>query len=389
MPQPPAQRGLSWFLNDALPLWLDQGVDWERGGFAEALEHQQLSNTADFRRLRVTARQIYTFAAATRMDVGGARDAMLHGLDFLLGPARHPDWGFASKFDLQGHTIDDSRDLYDLAFVCFALAHAYDITQDSELYDEAKRLLQDLIVHLSHPAGGFEEAAPARFPRRQNPHMHLLEACLAWSAHAPGSIFEEQARNLLKLFEAQLFHAETGSLPEYFDKDWTPLRTSGMLTTEPGHHFEWVWLLHEAQRLQLLPDSYQASNALYAFATQHGLDTETGMLLGEVSEKGQLLSPSVRLWPATEWTKAEAIRISKSAKTPSEGVETAWSTVERFLHGAPRGLWHETWHPDHGFQPGPSPASSLYHIVMAIETMQDTAGAQHILSTQPLSEPSR
>jgi mannose/cellobiose epimerase-like protein (N-acyl-D-glucosamine 2-epimerase family) len=52
---------------------------------------------------------------------------------------------------------------------------------------DAAALLNYLRVNFSHPAGGYKENIPDRdqapipsdLPRRQNPHMHPFEACLA------------------------------------------------------------------------------------------------------------------------------------------------------------------------------------------------------------------
>lgn len=369
------QRSLRWFREHALPLWLERGLDRKRGGFFEALDHEKVENTVEFRRLRVAARQIYAFSAAVRLGVPDAREGVDHGLDFLLGPARCPEWGFANRFDLDGRITDDCQDLYDLAFVLFALAHAHDVTRDPALRDEAEALLRDIHTHLRHPAGGFEEAAPPRQPRRQNPHMHLLEACLAWTRQVPGSLFEAEAKALLKLFSKKLFQAEPGALPEYYAEDWSILGADDHIATEPGHHFEWAWLLHEAGQMGLLPAPHIATTALYDFAHRYGVDTKTGLPLGEVSTQGRVLSRSVRLWPATEWTKAEVVHSAPSGGSEAR-VEAAWSAVERFLNAAPTGLWCEHWNPDDGFLPGPSPATSLYHITMAIEVMQAASGPQ-------------
>lgn len=373
MTELPSERGMRWFGTAALPLWLDRGLDRRKGGFFEALDHQTVENTADFRRLRVTARQIYVFAAAVRLGLPDAREGLDHGLSFLLGPARHPDWGFANKFDLNSHVTDSTRDLYDLAFVCFALAHAYDILRDRALLDEAITLLTDIRAHMSHPEQGFQESLPPRLPRRQNPHMHLLEACLAWCGLTSEPLFKQQAEELLQLFITRIYQTGTtpgtGSLPEYYHDDWTPHTTEGAWVIEPGHHLEWVWLLHEAARLNLTqsPKTQHMAEALYRFAKEHGFDRATGVPFGEVSQQGRVLQKSMRLWVSTEWTKAETVHSG-----PARGayIETAWSMTERFLHSAPPGLWHETWDPQaNAFSTGPAPASSLYHIVMAIETM--------------------
>jgi mannose-6-phosphate isomerase len=39
-------------------------------------------------------------------------------------------------------------------------------------------------------------------------------------------------------------HPETGSLREFFDGDWNPLASDEGRIVEPGHQFEWAWLLN-------------------------------------------------------------------------------------------------------------------------------------------------
>lgn len=366
-----ARNGLEWFSRDALPLWLDRGLDRKRGGFYEALDQDSAQNTADFRRLRVVTRQTYVFSAALRLGLSGAREGLDHALAFLLGPARHPEGGFANRFDMDGKVIDPTRDLYDLAFTCFALAHAYDVTRDAALRDEAVALAGFIRRQMAHPEGGYQEALPPKTPRRQNPHMHFLEACLAWAELDPEGPFVALAGELAGLFRSRFYEPQTGTLPEFFDESLVALPGEGGIVTEPGHHFEWVWLLHHAQRLGLWSAGPE-QEALYRFAHAHGIDPDTGMSFGEVSTTGQVLAVPTRLWAATEWTKAEAIMPDPQA--PQKAAQ-AWAISERFLQTDIPGLWHERWNPAQGgFVPGPAPATSFYHIVMAIEVLADSAG---------------
>ena len=51
-----------WLITQAAPLWLEHGVDRARGGYFDQLHHRDASNGCDFKRLRVTCRQIFVFA---------------------------------------------------------------------------------------------------------------------------------------------------------------------------------------------------------------------------------------------------------------------------------------------------------------------------------------
>src|SRR5687768_11931338 len=116
------EDGLDWLLQSAWPLWLERGVDWARGGFHEHLDLGAIRCRADFRRLRVLARQVYVFSTAAVYGVERAAEAAELGLDCLLRRARQADGGYARRFDLRNEAVDLTRDLYDHAFVLLAFA---------------------------------------------------------------------------------------------------------------------------------------------------------------------------------------------------------------------------------------------------------------------------
>lgn len=356
-----AQGALDWLLDTSLPLWLSRGLDRERGGFHESLDPVTGGCDADFRRLRVATRQTYVWAAAMRLGYAEAEEGLHHGLKFLTGPARHTEGGFCNRFDLNGKVTDATRDLYDLAFVAFALAHAYDVTGDTTLRDEADALAALISKDMPHSSGGFHEALPPRLPRRQNPHMHLLEAALAWSELDPEGPWTGIAKDLVALFQTRLFDPATGALPEYFDADLRPVTDDQMV--EPGHHFEWVWLLHHAKRLGIAEQTNEAG-ALYDFAHRFGIGP-SGVPHGALALDGQILPVATRIWAPAEWLKAEAVTPGPDRDAR---VGRAWAAVQRYLEADMPGLWHERLDKD-AFVPGPAPATSLYHLVLAIEVM--------------------
>lgn len=363
-----ATRASSWLFEIAMPLWLHHGVDWERGGFYESLTSESLQPATTFKRLRVLTRQIYVFSEGALNGVPRAEAAVHHGLDFLLNQARHPDGGFASRQDMDGGVIDPTRDLYDLAFVMFSLAHAYRVTNDPQLKAEALSLLTFIRSEMRHPAGGYVEALPPRAPRRQNPHMHLLEAGLACLEYMPDPTFAALVDELTTLCQRAFLNSDRDRLFEYFEDDLTqPLRPDGLAVVEPGHHLEWAWLLEEVRRVRGL--SVMNVEPLAHFALTQGLGSDTGFLRGEMYENGGVSEPSVRLWPHGEWLKA-ALRVKAVGETWGD----AWGAMERFLDAPTPGVWHEQWNAVTGrFVTGPAPASTLYHITSAISELRNAA----------------
>jgi mannose-6-phosphate isomerase len=350
-----------WLLHRALPLWLAHGIDRPSGGFHEALAPDGYGCDAPFRRLRVVTRQIYVFAQAHRAGIAGGDEAVALGLHFLERHAALPEGGYAWRFNLRHEPTDTTRDLYDHAFVLLALAAATTVLPVPPLRRRALDLLAFIDTAFAHAAGGYLESLPPALPRRQNPHMHLLEALLAAHEAFGDPVFLTRATELVALFLHRQFDAETGALPEFFTETWLPERQDGVFLTEPGHHCEWVWLLH--RYVTLAGPNHGAGHAaatLMAFAGRYGVHAGTGDLVDTVDSSGGQVQRTARLWPQTERLKAEKFR----ADSTPHRISHAASQLGAWLH--PDGLWFERRDADGAFVPGAAPASSLYHLTCAI-----------------------
>lgn len=360
------QSANNWLLNSALPIWIDKGIDWSRGGFFEELDLRDFSCAADYKRVRVLARQIYVFSVACDYGVSNARKAVAQGLEFLINKHRLPEGGFASRVTLQGDIIEAPLDLYDLSFCLFALAHGYKLLGDGRLKEEALYLTQFILDRFRHSAGGFKESLLDTNPRRQNPHMHLFEALIEWQLLSDNPLFYQISNEIITLFFDKFYCSDIGALIEYFDDNLFPACGHLGQITEPGHHFEWVWLLN---RYKYISDCDLCDyTKLYQFANLYGLNNNTRLLWGEVSLDGSPVASLVRLWPHTEWIKAELV--INDAATLSDRVSTAWLALSRFFDCPQPGLWYEIFdHQTNKFLDTPAPASSLYHIVLAIEAL--------------------
>jgi mannose/cellobiose epimerase-like protein (N-acyl-D-glucosamine 2-epimerase family) len=357
-----------WLRDDAWPLWLEHGIDWKRRAFHEHLDLASLQCRAEFRRLRVAARQTYVFSKAASHGVPRAREAVVLGLEFLRGPARLPEGGFAWRFDLDNRPIDRTRDLYDHAFVLLAFAAAAPIAGAESLRAEAVELVDYICRNFSHAAGGYEESIPPAMPRRQNPHMHLFEALLAAHDAFGDQVFFARAQELADIFLNRFFQAREAALPECFDATLTPERDAGRFLVEPGHHYEWVWLLDwyaqaaAAMGKPASPGSRSASDALLGFADRFAVNPGTGLVVNGLWSDGAVQDAGHRLWPQTERLKAEARRKVAAA----DCLARALVALGRHLEGARPGLWIERM--DAGGKAGadPAPATSLYHLTTAL-----------------------
>jgi len=350
----------AWLRDTAWPRWLADGIDRKRGSFFEALALDGSGCTAGFRRLRVVARQIVVFSAAHRHGVPGAADAVRIGLRFLDEHAAHADGGYAWRFDLDHRVIDATRDLYDHAFVLLALSSAASVLPAAQLRPRAEALLTWIIQAFAHTSGGFVESLPPALPRRQNPHMHLLEACLAAHEAFGGSLFVHVGQTLVELFQDRIFDRSAGAIPEFFDEAWNPDRSSGVFLVEPGHHCEWVWLLDWYQRLTGVQAGLQSiAIRLMDFVDRYGVGPH-GHLVDVLGSDGSVIEGAARLWPQTEWLRAEYLRANPHPLMQAMASRSLAALLR------PDGLWHERCSADGTLWQGPAPASSLYHLTGAI-----------------------
>jgi mannose-6-phosphate isomerase len=366
MDQPPAPASpdmaalRAWLLHRAIPLWLAHGIDHAAGGFHEALAPDTYACDAPFRRLRVVTRQITVFSHAHRHGVPHAAEAVERGIDFLARYAAQPEGGYAWRFDLANRAIDTTRDFYDHAFVLLALAEAAAILPPAPLRARALTLLAFIDRHMRHPQAGYVESLPPALPRRQNPHMHFLEALLAAHDAFHDAIFLDRARDIIDLFLHRLCHADRGAVPEFFTDALAAEQENGVFLTEPGHHCEWAALLHHFTR-RAGPDHRckAAATRLLGFAYTFGVHPATGDLIDSVASDGTPIARTARLWPQTERLRAAHLPDQPDARKPQ-----AIASVAAYLR--PDGLWHERRDDTGNFLPGPSPASSLYHLTTGI-----------------------
>ena len=349
-----------WLTTRAWPLWLQHGVDWQAGAFNESLTLDGYRSTASFRRLRVLARQIYVFSRAASHGLVGAEAAVDLGLTFLLRRARQPDGGYAWRFNLAGEVIDDRRDLYDHAFVLLALASVAYIRPDAALHQAALELDAFITTHLRHATEGFGESIPPSLPRRQNPHMHLLEACLAAAECFGDERFLARAQELITLFTERLWDRETGTLPEYFSNDLIRETAGGRHVWEPGHHCEWIWLLDWYERLAGKARLEEISQRLWQNVKTCGLTGPGGALLDEVWSDGTAKTLSSRLWPQVERLKSGLILHGGALQERARAEAALWPYLRE------DGLWYEYQGPDGEFATDLAPASSLYHLTSGI-----------------------
>lgn len=357
----------TWLFKRALPFWRTHGVDRKFGGFIDHLALGGGDANVGFKRTRVLARQVYVFSHASVLGVEGAKDIAQSGFDFVASHAWLGEGGgWARRLSAAGEVIDATPDLYDLAFMLFATGWLHRATGTQDSRNWSHRTLAFIDTHLRHANGiGFLAEKPETGPRLQNPHMHLLEAALCNLEATGDAPFRKIADELVALFVERLFDAETGTLREYFDDEMRPLPGDQGLITEPGHQYEWAWILAWYQRLTGR-DMTAYVTPLVAFAERHGVDAKSGATFDLVRADGFVLDRGERLWPQAERIQAACAMYELTGQDPSTVfAESVGRLFAKHLAGEPEGTWLDHFDAAGVMKVDKIPASSLYHIMIS------------------------
>ncbi len=367
------KRVRHWLFDETLPLWSTAGVDRHHGGFQETLSFDGQPGLKP-KRMRTMARQVYAFAVAKEYGWDGPADELInHGLDFMVTRGRTERGGWVRSFNADGSVLDPVEDTYDHAFVLLALAHAHKAGHPDalrlgiETFDFLDQHLEDTNMR------GFLETSDGQNLRRSNPHMHLLEAFLAWYRATGERTYLRRAARVVDLFRHDLFDADTWTLGEYFDADWKRDAGERGEWTEPGHHFEWAALLVDFADATGQTDLIGYARKLYASAIANGLNRATGLAYNAVSRTGAPLDRLSRSWPQTEALKAAiALDLTGGGPDMKPEIESRVSRLFRWhIDPAPRGLWIDLIDERGGAKAGEVPASIFYHLICALTRYEE------------------
>lgn len=359
------------FLDEILPTWSKSGFDEACGQFVEYLELDGSAQKAGEVRTRTVARQIYVHAHAAHLGVAPsdslamAEQAFenLHRIAWVSGKRG----GYVRSFNRHTELITDPvRDLYDNACVLLALSWLLTATAKDVYRRQIDQTILAVDRTLADPFGGWAEDSDGTLPRRQNPHMHYLEATLALCENNRTSKHMRSEGKTFALLRSHFLVAPDGPLHEFFGPRWELADRYGSDRLEPGHMCEWVWL---TTRHDLLTHSDNTKICLDLFSTALAVGRMQGspFLLDAVSAH-KAISPSRRLWPQVEMLKA-FMTLHERLGLPeccTEADDVASAILSAYMTRVPHGCWHDCLDLNEVPTAHTIPASSLYHLWTAV-----------------------
>jgi mannose-6-phosphate isomerase len=156
-------------------------------------------------------------------------------------------------------------------------------------------------------------------------------------------------------------------LHESFDTSWVPTKNVAGRVVEPGHQFEWAYLLLKWGGKERA-DARKAAYRLIELADHHGV--HRGVAINALLNDTSIHDEEARLWPQTERLRAAALaaRLSGDARYWKMTSDSAEGLL-RYFSTPVRGLWHDRLLPSGDFVHETVTAGNLYHIVGGIQEL--------------------
>jgi mannose/cellobiose epimerase-like protein (N-acyl-D-glucosamine 2-epimerase family) len=382
------ERGLAtefvaYVFRDMASLWATNGWDSEARRGRERLQLDLSDSNLGYRRSMVVGRQLFFFSHAFRITrdaiFGDRAHSLFLDLQKRFWDPLHGGWYFSVTND--GQPADTSKDLYAHAFVLFGLVHYYAIFPGKEAMERLLDTHGLIKRHFRLPTDWLAHSATRSWEilngnLEQNPHMHLLEAYLSAHRSISEPSFLEEADRMIGIFRDRLLTRDGQKVLEHFDHEGTPSTENGTVI-EPGHLYEWYWLLNEYAEIAGLPAYAELPEPVFDWAERHGLDPGGG-IYDLVDVDGRSRSDRKRIWPVTEAIKAWTTKARTRRDDQSRRGLMAWIRFIMDNYFAGGGRWHE--YLDRNLQPDSDymPASTPYHVAMAaleVDRLLGGAGA--------------
>ncbi|MOA24746.1 N-acylglucosamine 2-epimerase [compost metagenome] len=129
---------------------------------------------------------------------------------------------------------------------------------------------------------------------------------------------------------------------------------------EPGHQFEWFYLL-ESSPLLRSSDLHASLSRAFAYAEQYGVKDTA--VLAMLSADGQVLDATQRIWAQAEYVRALALRPDNADKVLIQ----LQALQQRFLHA---GGWYECRDASGAVSRSDMPSTTPYHLATCLQGLQ-------------------
>ena len=297
------------FAERIVPLWKGPGWNAEMALPYEALDAQHRPLPVQRYRAMACARQLYLFSS--RIEQPGAAEraaALFRSLQQHFHDAEHGGWFYS--IDPSGQPLDKRKDLYTHAFIIFACVHYWAKVREPLVESVLNAALEVVAERFSTGDGLYEAVLERNWSSLksgplQNPLMHLAEGFLATL-----SVREDAS------VQAALLALATAMQQRFIDRQHGVMMEKPLDAVdnwfEPGHQFEWFFLLESSDVLRGTPLHASLTRA-FAYAELKGVDNLSGAVSGMLALEGTVRDGTQRIWAQAEYLRALTLRPNSEA----------------------------------------------------------------------------
>ncbi|WP_024693328.1 AGE family epimerase/isomerase [Pseudomonas syringae] len=342
------------FMQVVVPLWQGPGWNAQLALPYEALDASDQPLPPQRYRAMACARQLFLFSSlidhAQVPDARARAGELFRSLQQHFHDAEHGGWFYS--IDPQGKPLDRRKDLYTHAFIIFACAHYWAKVQDPLAESVLNAALNVIAERFADEDGLYESQLDEDWSvlgtgPLQNPLMHLAEAFLATLSVRADPATQAALDALVIHMQRRFVDTATGVMLE------KPL---GAVDNwyEPGHQFEWFFLLQSSPELHGL-ELHESMTRAFAYAQALGVDPHSGAVTAMLALDGTVRDATQRIWAQAEYLRAMALRPDCELAL----TEQLSAFEQRFLHA--KG-WNECVEPDGRVSRSDMPSTTPYHL---------------------------
>ncbi len=350
------QRITAELRDNILPFWIEHTPDEEHGGFYGALSNDLVVNNNAPRTAVLTARILWTYSAAYRLDHDANHLKMARrAYDYLTQRFWDQDYGGVYwTLDQHGCPTNARKHVYAQAFAIYGLAEFYRATGEPQSLALAQRLFELIETHSFDPIyGGNVECCsrewgalddmrlsakePADVCKSMNTLLHLMEAYTNLLRVWPDEELKVKQRGLIEIFLQHIIDPQTHHFKLFFDDAWRSLGDQ----ISPGHDIEGSWLIVEAAQVlgdeDLLTRTRTAAVQMAEAVTAY-LDDD-GSIIYEATPRG------IESYDKHWWVQVEGlVGFTKAAQLAGRAdfareADRLWTLIEEHFVDRAHGDW--------------------------------------------------
>ncbi|WP_289138574.1 AGE family epimerase/isomerase [uncultured Pseudomonas sp.] len=364
--KPQLNAVLTHFNDLIVPLWQGPGWNAELALPYEALDADHRPLPPQRYRAMACARQLYVFASLIgepgKEFAQERAAALFRSLQRHFHDAEHGGWFYS--IDPHGNPLDQRKDLYTHAFIIFACAHYWAKVREPLVESVLNAALEVVAERFATGDGLYEAVLERNWSSLksgplQNPLMHLAEGFLATLAVREDAAVQQALLTLATAMQQRFIEHQHGVMME------KPL---GAVDNwfEPGHQFEWFFLLESSPLLRGTALHASLSQA-FAYAEQTGVDNLTGAVSGMLALDGSVRDATQRIWAQAEYLRALTLRPGSAAVLERQLL----ALQQHFLHA--RG-WNECLDAKGEVSRRDMPSTTPYHLATCYQGLSEFLG---------------